>query len=133
MANSGASKLAQVLIERIATQTQKADVLELGTIQSDMSLKLDRFSVPIPQGEYLVAEWLVKLEIPFFEAKATQTGLKDSTGGDVTGEANFSFQPANIDKVKLNFKADLKAGDRVLVAWVNDNTDPVVICKVVSS
>jgi len=39
LANSGASKLAQVITERIASQTAKPDVLELGTIQPDMSLK----------------------------------------------------------------------------------------------
>lgn len=84
--NSGASKLAQVIAERIAVQTQRPDVLELGTMQPDLSLKLDRFAVPIPKGEYLLC-----------------TGLT------------------------------LQAGDRVLVGWVNDYTDPVVLCKVVSS
>ncbi|WP_143325433.1 hypothetical protein [Carboxydocella sp. ULO1] len=83
---SGVSKLAQVIAERIASQTQRPDVLELGTIQPDMSLKIDRFAVPIPVGEYLLC-----------------TGLT------------------------------LQIGDRVLIGWVNDYTDPVVISKVVSS
>ncbi len=83
---SGVSKLAQVISERIASQTQRPDVLELGTIQSDMSLKLDRFAVSIPAGEYLLCAGLT-----------------------------------------------LQAGDRILVGWVNDHTDPVILAKVVSS
>jgi len=35
--------------------------------------------------------------------------------------------------VKIEVKPDLKPGDRVLVAWVNDHTDPVVVSKVVNS
>lgn len=131
--NSGASKLAQVIAERIASQTQSPDALELGTIQGDMSLKLDRFAVPILKGDYLVAEWLVKVSLPAFSINGTQNGLKDSFNGNVTGNAVFTFQPTIIDQTKLEFKPDIKPGDRVLVAWVNDHTDPVVLCKVVSS
>ena len=131
--NSGASKLAQVIAERINSQTAKPDALELGTIQSDMSLKIDRFAVPIPKGEYLISEWTVKLILPAFSLSGNQNGLKDSTNGAVTGDATFNFQPTVMDGVKIEFKPELKPGDRVLVAWVNDHTDPVVVSKVVSS
>lgn len=130
--NSGASKLAQVIAERIASQTQRPDALELGTIQGDMSLKLDRFAVPIPRGEYLIAEWTVKINLPAFSVNGNQTGLKDSLNGDVTGDAIFNLQPTVIDGVKIEIKPDLKPGDRVLIAWINDNIDPVVLCKVVT-
>lgn len=86
---SGVNKLAQVIAERIARQTQRPDALELGTIQSDMSLKLDRFAVPIPEREYLICK---KLQ-----------------------------------------SAPLSPGNRVLVAWVNNGIDPVIIDVVVSS
>ena len=131
--NSGANKLAQVIAERISTQTARPDALELGTIQSDMSLKLDRFAVPIPQGEYLIVEWIAKLSLPAFSIDGNQTGLLDSRNGPVTGNATFNFQPVVIDNVKIEVKPDLKPGDRVLVAWVNNHTDPIVISKVVSS
>lgn len=133
MASNGASKLAQVIAERIASQTQRPDALELGTIQSDMSLKLDRFAVPIPRGEYLITEWTAKLSLPAFSIDGNQTGLLDSRNGPVTGNATFNFQPVVIDNVKIEVKPDLKPGDRVLVAWVNNHTDPIVISKVVSS
>ena len=133
MANSGANKLAQVIAERISTQTTRPDALELGTIQGDMSLKIDRFAVPLPAGEYLIAEWTAKLSLPAFSIGGSQTGLKDSLNGAVTGDATFNFQPVVIDNVKIEVKPDLKPGDRVLVAWVNDGTDPVVVSKVVNS
>lgn len=131
--NSGASKLAQVIAERISSQTARPDALELGSIQGDMSLKIDRFAVPIPAGEYLIAEWTAKLSLPAFSIGGSQTGLLDSMNGDVTGNATFNFQPVVIDNVKIGVKPDLKPGDRVLVAWVNDGTDPVVVSKVVNS
>lgn len=133
MANSGANKLAQIIAERISTQTARSDTLELGTIQGDMSLKIDRFAVPIPRGEYLIAEWTAKLSLPAFSIGGNQTGLLDSMNGDVTGNATFNFQPVVIDNVKIEVKPELKPGDRVLVAWVNNYTDPVVVSKVVSS
>jgi len=131
--NSGASKLAQVIAERISSQTARPDALELGTIQSDMSLKIDRFAVSIPQGEYLISEWTAKLILPAFSLDGNQNGLKDSLNGTVTGDATFNFQPVVIDNVKIEIKPELKPGDRVLVAWVNNHTDPIVISKVVSS
>lgn len=149
MANSGASKLAQVIAERISSQTARPDALELGIIQPDMSLKIDRFAVPIPQGEYLISEWTAKLILPAFSLLGVETCMEagglvttapsvDSSGsplpGSVTkGLAQYSFNPAEINKVAIEIKPELKPGDRVLVAWVNDGTDPVVVSKVVSS
>lgn len=148
MANSGASKLAQVIAERIGSQTARPDALELGTIQGDMSLKLDRFAVPIPQGEYLISEWTAKLILPAFSLLGVETCMEagglvttaasvDSSGsplpGSVTkGLAKYSFNPAEINEVAIEIKPELKPGDRVLVAWVNDHTDPVILCKVVT-
>ena len=62
----------------------------------------------------------------------------DSSGnplpGSVTkGLARYSFNPAEINEVAIEIKPELKPGDRVLVAWVNDGTDPVVVSKVVNS
>ena len=142
MANSGASKLAQVIAERISTQTVRPDALELGSIQGDMSLKLDRFAVPIPAGEYLIADWEMCLEIPRASRVVETASPVNSDGTDIPGTTSYSglqrldFQAGDTEQVKevhLNLKASLKAGDRVLVAWINDATDPVVLSKVVSS
>jgi len=119
-------------------QTQKPDALELGTIQNDMSLKLDRFTVPIPKGDYLITEWIVKASFPAFSLVGSGEYPVDEDGNPVgdtswTQQTRWDWQPRDVDQVKLEFKPDLKPGDRVLVAWVNDHTDPVVLSKVVSS
>ena len=138
MTNSGASKLAQVIAERISSQTARPDALELGTIQGDMSLKLDRFAVPIPQGEYLIVEWLAKLILPPFSLVGLgEYPVKDDGSPDPptewTPQTRWDWKPREIDEVKIEIKPDLRPGDRVLIAWVNNHTDPVVISKVVSS
>ena len=136
--NSGASKLAQVIAERIGSQTAGPDALELGIIQHDMSLKIDRFAVPIPQGEYLVSEWAAKLGLPDFSLVGMgEYPVKDDGSPEpvteCTPQTRWDWKPREIDEVKIEVKPDLKPGDRVLVAWVNDGTDPVVVSKVVSS
>jgi len=138
LANSGASKLAQVIAERIASQTQEPDALELGTIQDDMSLKLDRFTIPIPKGDYLIADWTAKLNFPAFSlvGKGEYPVEDDGTPEPPTQwtqQTRWDWTPKEIDEVKIEVKPDLKPGDRVLVAWVNNHTDPVVLSKVVSS
>jgi len=138
LANSGASKLAQVIAERISTQTARPDTLELGSIQGDMSLKLDRFAVPIPKGEYLVSEWTAKLGLPDFSLVGMgEYPVKDDGSPEpvteCTPQTRWDWKSREIDEVKIKIKPNLKPGDRVLVAWVNDHTDPVVVSKVVSS
>ena len=138
MANSGASKLAQVIAERISTQTARPDALELGIIQGDMSLKIDRFAVPIPRGEYLIAEWMAKLSFPAFslvgmgEYPVKDDGFPEPVT-EWTPQTRWDWKPREVDEVKIELKPDLKPGDRVLIAWVNNNTDPVVLSKVVNS
>lgn len=117
MLASGVGKLAQVLSERIGQQTQRPDVLELGVIKSDMSLLLDRFPIPIPWGEYLVCR---SLTLPNPMATTTLTSI-----GDHGSHSHNVPLPSQL--------SPLKPGDRVLIAWVNDGTDPVIIDVVVSS
>jgi len=138
LSNSGASKLAQVIAERISSQTDRPDALELGTIQSDMSLKLDRFAVPIPKREYLIADWTTKLSFPAFSLVGKGESPVEDDGTPKpptswTSQTRWDWHPREIDQVKIEIKPELKPGDRVLVAWVNDGTDPVVLSKVVNS
>ncbi len=133
MPNDGANRLAQVIAERIAKQTQRPDALELGTIQGNMSLKLDRFAVPIPKGEYLISDWTAKLSLPAFSL----FGVGEYPIGDpptnFTPLYRWDWQPQTVNPVKIEIKPELRPGDRVLVAWVNDGTDPVIVSKVVNS
>ena len=139
MVNSGASKLAQVIAERISSQTARPDALELGSIQDDMSLKLDRFAVPIPKGEYLVCR---SLTIPD-PMTVTVAGQGNHSHGPSGGHYQYDgdgvhSHPDSEGKhdhevVRPQQLAPLEPGDRVLVAWVNDGLDPVVIDVVVTA
>lgn len=135
---SGTNKLAQVLTERITIQTQRPDALELGTIRSDMSLKLDRFAVPIPKGEYLIADWTARVTVPAFSLVGKGETPVNDDGSPIpltnwTQQTRWDWQARIINDVKVEFKPEIAPGDRVLVAWVNDGTDPVVLSKVVTS
>lgn len=105
----GINKLARVLQRHIRDSATIADQLELGRILDDMSLQTDHFPVPIPKGQYLVARQLTH---------DPNSPLTTTTDG-----AHSVVLPAKM--------YPLKPGDRVLVAWVNQGTDPVVIDIVV--
>jgi len=85
---SGINRLARAIDSRLTQRLQSPDSLELAVIQSDMSLKIDRFPIPIPPEDYLVTRTVAY---------------------------------------------DLEPGDRVLVAWVNNHKDPVVIDVVMAN
>ncbi|WHH58316.1 hypothetical protein [Petroclostridium sp. X23] len=134
--NAGTNKLARVLFDRMKRTNKNQDQLELGTIKDDMSLLTDHFPIPIPKGEYLIARQLT---------------LGD-TGGNLTVSATDGSHDVYSDPypdpvyshvgIGVDHKHDilipekmrwLKPGDRVLVAWVNQGTDPVIIDIVIPS
>jgi hypothetical protein len=132
-------KLAGVIAERISSQTQRPDALELGTIQDDMGLKLDRFTVPIPQGEYLVCRSLSLPDVMTVTVEGQGAHPHGPSGehAQYSGTGIHSHpgdEGAHVhDIVRPEQLSPLKPGDRVLVAWVNGGIDPVVIDVVVSS
>lgn len=108
--NQGANRLARSIMQRISDQTSGPSSIELGTIQSDMGLRLDRFAVAIPQGDYLVCRNLL---------------LPDPVA--TTNEVTVGDHGVHSHTVGLPTKmAPLAAGDRVLVVWAHDQ-EPVVV------
>lgn len=107
--NRGSNRLARLIAQRIADQTSRPSVIELGKINSDMSLKLDRFPHPIPAGDYLVCRSLT-LPNPM---TITNTVSDHSHSVSLPGEL-----------------APLSPDDRVLVVWAHD-VEPVIIDVVV--
>lgn len=106
---------------------------ELGTITSS-GLKLDSFKHEL--RDYLIADWLVKVYFPAFSFVGTATSPVDDQGNALPGAATspltrYDFREREVDQVRLELKADLKPGDRVLVVPVNGGQDAVVIAKVV--
>ncbi len=104
MSNSGSpgmNKLARVISQRagqVAGQTEGNLVLDFGSIQSDYSLLTNTFPKSIPKSDYYVCRHI--------------SGMSFSSG---TADGHYhTVSPTKI-----------KAGDRVLVAWIQN--DPVVI------
>ena len=99
----GMSRLAGVL-KGIAKDAQdKALVLDFGVIQSDKSLLTNTYPSPMPMSDYVVCRSLKRRTDSF----TTNTASGHNHSGSVTTHEA------------------LAAGDRVLVAWVQD--DAVVV------
>ncbi len=130
-------QLATLLDMRMARYAAKAVSgvpCELGTITAS-GLKLDSFKHEIK--DYLVADWLVKIHFPAFSLLGTATSPVDDQGNPLPGASTspltrYDLRAKDVDQVRLELKADLKPGDRVLAVPVNGGQDAVVIAKVVS-
>lgn len=139
--NAGVNKLARVLHKRIKTTNQNEDQLELGKILNDLSLQTDHFPIPIKKGEYLISRALTHDKTqPFSTTKQNQGKHPHGPSGGHSqpeGDGIHSHPDTEGDHlhdiVLPESMYPLKAGDRVLVAWVNQGTDVIVIDIVVSS
>lgn len=103
---------------------------ELGTITAT-GLILDSFKHEVQ--DYLVAEWFVTAHFPSIQVKGQVVGLRDGENRPVIGDASFSFDPFKVEDLRLELKAGLKPGDRVLAVPLNRGNDAIVICRVVKS
>ena len=128
-------QLASILEQRMAGHAERAISgvpCELGTITAS-GLKLDSFKHEIQ--DYLIADWLVKIHFPAFSLVGTATSPVDDQGNDLPGAittslTRYDFLSREVDEVRLELKADLKPGDRVLVVPVNGGQDAMVISAV---
>lgn len=101
-------KMGAALIEKMRQISDKPNVLDFGSILPDFSLQTNSFPVPIPKGDYFVCR---------------MAALPDKDNWAMTETAgSHSHQVALPDSL-----IPLRPGDRVLVAWVED--DAVVIDK----
>ena len=96
----GTAKLAQVLDRRTSQKTESPLTLDFGEIQANGSLKTNTFQVPIPKGDYTICRLAAGLT------------LGTSKAGN----------PLHSHSVTI---PTVKAGDRVLVAWIQ--SEAVVI------
>ena len=103
-------------------------VLELGTINGNLSLSVDSLGTPIPKGEYMVA---LPLKCSTYQT-TSETHTHDGGGHAQTEGAGTHTHSGGAHSHCLpeEFRP-LKSGDRVLVAWCGH--EPVVINIVVSS
>lgn len=104
--NSGIEELAAILDRRIREGAYQPQILDFAEIQPDGSLLTNTFPVPVPKTGYRICRQL----------SLGDTGgyLADVSTSEGSGRAHIP------EKMR-----SLKAGDRVLIAWVQKI--PVVI------
>ena len=100
----GVSRLAGAMQKIAGLGKDDSLILDFGVINSDGSLKTNTFPAAIPKKDYMVCSWL------------NGAGGSTGTAGDPSHRHSFSVG------------SKLRAGDRVLVAWVQN--DAVVIDKI---
>lgn len=111
--NDGAAQLTDTLSRMIRRRMRAShrNWNDLGTIQPDGSLKLDRFARPFPPGQFYKSRLL------------SLTTLTLTTNSVVVGDHGSHDHTVALPD---EFTA-LQPGDRVLVDVANDGVDPVVI------
>lgn len=99
-------------------------MVELGVINSNMSLSVASLGNAIPKGDYMVSLHLTKASLILDTTKVElETGTAEAHKHSVASHGHKVTIPAKL--------RELKAGDRVLVVWCG--TEPVVVDIVVSS
>ncbi len=113
----GTAKLATVLSERMRKETESPFVLDFGEIQGNYSLVTNTFPVPIPKGDYSVCRSI----------NGYPLGTSESSWiGHIQGDKHIHDNPSGFSRHSHDvLLPKLKAGDRVLVAWVQ--SEAVVI------
>lgn len=106
--------------------------IELGVINSNLSLTTDSLKAQIPRGDYMVNLLLAGQEEETSSEEHKHSGGDHNHGwvGDSSSGGGAHSHEGGEHKHTVTLRG-LKAGDRVLVAWCGH--EPVVIAVVVSS
>lgn len=138
--NHGVNALAKAIQSQMKRNMEAHSdlVLDFGVIQDDYSLLTNTFPVPIPKSDYMVCRHLT---IGVVGGLLTNTvgagrpgdgthshGSSGSHGGHITGSGDHSHQNEGPHMHSVLIPASmrqLQPGDRVLVAWVQN--DAVVV------
>jgi len=136
--NPGVSKLGQVLQERMRACGAIPLLLDFGAIQSDMSLLTNTYPIPIPKTDYTVCRQLTLGATGAVLTTTATDGLHshgpsgEHTQESGTGVHSHTNEGTHIHNVLIPEKMrKLKPGDRVLVAWVQN--EAVVIDIIISA
>lgn len=125
--NPGVSKLGQVLQERMKACGVTPLLLDFGEIQSDMSLLTNTYPIPIPKTDYTVCRQLTLGDVGGVLTLAATDGTHshgpsgEHSQESGTGSHSHTEEGAHARAILIPEKMrKLKAGDRVLVAWVQN-------------
>ena len=113
--NPGTSKLGKILSDRMAKQNASPLLLDFGSIEADYSLKTNTFPVPIPKSDYTVCRHVGGLVL-------------GTTGGEHGGHNSGTGAHSHGVPVPA-----IKPGDRVLVAWVQNDATVIDVIVPASS
>ena len=109
----GANKLTAALASMIDKKGDKTLVLDFGIILGDYSLKTNTFPIPIPKSDYSVCR-----AITYDPRRATHA---DVLRTEHDGPPRRVFAGSHVHNVRLPEKMYwIRPGDKVLVAWVQD-------------
>jgi hypothetical protein len=126
--NAGINKLARVMQQRMKEVGASPLLLDFGVIQDDYSLLTNSYPMPIPKADYMVCRQLTHGEAGSLLTVSATDGSHD-VYSDPYPEPGYSHIGIGADhkhNVLIPEKMRwLKPGDRVLVAWVQN--DAVVI------
>ncbi len=109
--NPGTNMLANVLACRMKKENESPLPLDFGNIGADGSLTTKAFPVPIPKGSYSVLRHLT----------LGAAGTMFTETGDADGHRHTVAVPESMRSIG--------PGDRVLVAWVNNEAVVIDIIK----
>lgn len=102
--------------------------IELGVVNSNLSITTDSLQAAIPKGDYMVNLMLTGIRSTSSESHTHSGG---SHGGHESGDGSHTHSGGNHSHALPGGFRGLRSGDRVLVAWCGN--EPVVIAIVVSS
>ena len=113
--NPGTSRRGRVLTDRMKKQNESPLMLDYGSIEPDYSLKTNTFPVPIPRSDYTVCRHVGGLVL-------------GTTGGEHGGHnsGNGGHRHGII-------VPSIKPGDRVLVAWIQNDATVIDVIVPASS
>ena len=110
----GISRLAGVLKDIARNEQDTSLLLDFGVVQSDGSLLTNSYPIPIPRSDYLVCRH-----------------LKSRTVEATTSSRSVGYHGSHSHTVRISTREALAKGDRVLVAWVQN--DAVVVDVILSA
>lgn len=134
---NGINQLANVLSNRMRAQNESPDVLDFGEIQGNGSLLTNTFPVPIPKGDYTICRQLALGArgelLTTTDEDGTHEHIDGGHDGHETGDGTHTHDGgSHSHNVKIPERMrSLMPGDRVLVAWVQN--EAVVIDLVMRS
>jgi len=113
--NPGTSKLGNVLSKRMLKQSETSLILDYGSIEADYSLKTNTFPVPIPKSDYTVCRCVGGLSL-------------NTSGGEHGGHESGNGSHSHNIPVPV-----IEPGDRVLVAWIQNEVTVIDVIVPASS